>query len=160
MQEFEAVYQQYFSRVYRFLLGLSGNAHIADELTQETFLRALVAIGTYREQGNMLTWLCTIAKNLWLNECRKSKFEAALDADLPDPSPTPEEGFIEKDRRRALRNAVMELPEDYRDVVLLHIYAQIPLREIAAQKGKSESWGKVTFYRAKQLLNHRLEGYR
>ena len=99
MQEFDAVYRLYFDRVYRFLLGLSGNHHIADELTQETFFRAL-------------------------------------------------------------RRAILELPEDYRDVVLLHIYAELPLKEIAFQKGKSESWGKVTFYRAKQRLNKRLEGFK
>ena len=158
MQKFDEVYRLYFDRVYRFLLGLSGNHHIADELTQETFFRAMQRLNTYTEQGHLHTWLCTIAKNLWLNECRKRKFEAALDTDLPDTSPAPEESLAEKERRRALRRAILELPEDYRDVVLLHIYAELPLKEIAVQKGKSESWGKVTFYRAKQLLNRRLEG--
>lgn len=158
MQKFDEVYRLYFDRVYRFLLGLSGNHHIADELTQETFFRAMQRLNTYTEQGHLHTWLCTIAKNLWLNECRKRKFEAALDTDLPDTSPAPEESLAEKERRRALRRAILELPEDYRDVVLLHIYAELPLKEIAFQKEKSESWGKVTFYRAKQLLNRRLEG--
>ena len=158
MHEFDEVYRLYFDRVYRFLLGLSGNHHIADELTQETFFRAMQRLNIYTEQGHLHTWLCTIAKNLWLNECRKRKFEAALDTDLPDTSPAPEESLAEKERRRALRRAILELPEDYRDVVLLHIYAELPLKEIAFQKGKSESWGKVTFYRAKQLLNRRLEG--
>ena len=158
MQEFDEVYRLYFDRVYRFLLGLSGNHHIADELTQETFFRAMQRLNTYTEQGHLHTRLCTSAKNLWLNECRKRKFEAALDTDLPDTSPALEESLAEKERRRALRRAILELPEDYRDVVLLHIYAELPLKEIAFQKEKSESWGKVTFYRAKQLLNRRLEG--
>ena len=96
MQKFDEVYRLYFDRVYRFLLGLSGNHHIADELTQETFFRAMQRLNTYTEQGHLHTWLCTIAKNLWLNECRKRKFEAALDTDLPDTSPAPEESLAEK----------------------------------------------------------------
>ncbi len=159
MQDFEEAYRQYFDNVYRFLLSLSGNHHIADELTQETFLRALLRIGTYKEDGHFQTWLFTIAKNLWLSECRRHKHETESEDDLPDPSPTPEERTIESERRRALIRAVLELPEDHRDVILLHIYGGLPLREIARQKGRSESWGKVTYYRARQLLTQKLEAY-
>lgn len=157
MQEFEEVYQQYFTKVYRFLLGITGNEHMADELTQETFLRALLNKATYREQGYMLTWLCTIAKNLWLKECRRHRFDALPQEEMPDPSPTPEQHLEQQEQRQAMQRALLELPEEYRDVVLLHIYAELPLKEIAAMKGKSESWGKVTFYRAKQQLRRRME---
>ena len=58
-----------------------------------------------------------------------------------------------------LRRAVLELPEEYRDVVILHVYGGVPLRELAERRGKSESWGKVTFYRAKALLREKLEGW-
>ena len=160
MQEFEKAYQQYFDHVYRFLMRLCGNAHMADDLTQETFLHAILNKATYREQGHMLTWLCTIAKNLWISECRKKKYETEPETDLPTPSPSPEEVLWSKERRHALHQALLELPEDYRSVILLHIYADVPLKEIAYQRGKSESWGKVTFYRAKQQLTKRLEEMR
>ena len=158
MQEFEEVYQQYFGQVYGFLFRMTGSTHIAEELTQETFLRALLNKATYREQGYMLTWLCTIAKNLWLNECRKHRYQAELDTELPDPGPGPEAALIQREHHKALRKAVLELPEDQWDVVILHIYAGLSLREISAQKEKSESWGKVTFYRAKQALTRKLGG--
>ena len=57
-----------------------------------------------------------------------------------------------------VQRAILDLPEDYRDVVILHIYGEVPLKEISIRKGKSESWGKVTFYRAKQMLAQKLEG--
>lgn len=157
MTKLEEAYQLYFNKVYRFLLSLSGSSHLAEDLTQETFLKAFLNQQTYRETGNMSAWLCTIAKNLWLNECRRHKYEAELDTDLPDPSASPESALAEKEQRRKLRNAIMELPEDYRDIVLLHIYSDVTLKEIAASKGKSESWGKVTYYRAKQMLVRKLE---
>ena len=58
-----------------------------------------------------------------------------------------------------VRRAVLELPEEYRDVVILHVYGGVPLRELAERRGKSESWGKVTFYRTKALLREKLEGW-
>ena len=132
---------------------------MADELTQEVFYRAFLHIGKYKETGNMFTWLCTIGKNIWLNECRKQKLLIHIKelTDIRDSTLEPEKIFLEDEQRRRLREAVLELPEDYRDVVILHIYGDIPLKEIAEQKGKSESWGKVTFYRAKRILAEKLE---
>ena len=71
----------------------------------------------------------------------------------------PEAEALRHDTRRALRRAVLELPEEYRDMVILHVYGGVPLRELAERRGKSESWGKVTFYRAKALLREKLEGW-
>ena len=160
MDGFARVYQDYYNRVYRFLLSLTGDAHQAEELTQDVFYKALLHIDRYRDQGSMLTWLCTIAKNVWLNERRRNKRLLPLEAwEDTGSGHSPEEALTEKDRVRALRRAVVELPEDYRDVVILHAYGQVPLKEIAAQKGKSESWARTTYYRARQLLSQKLEGF-
>ena len=66
MQEFEEVYQQYFGQVYGFLFRMTGSTHIAEELTQETFLRALLNKATYREQGYMLTGFAPLLKTYGL----------------------------------------------------------------------------------------------
>ena len=154
--DFAAVCGDYYDRVYRFLLALCQNPHQAEDLTQEVFYRALLHIGRYEERGQMFTWLCAIGKNLWLSQCRKKP---------PEPlSPTlaarsgPEEALSARETQRSLQRAISSLPEDYRDVVILHIYGGISLKEISALKGKSESWGKVTYYRARQLLKQELEG--
>ena len=155
--EFSAACQVYYDRVYRFLLSLSGNPHQAEDLTQEVFYRALLHIHRYREQGQMFTWLCAIGKNLWLTQCRKERHLPQAVADVPRPGP--DETLSDQELQDALRRAVAALPEDYRDVVILHIYGGISLKDISALKGKSDSWGKVTFYRAKQMLKQNLEGF-
>lgn len=155
-QEFSEVCQVYYDRVYRFLLALSGDPHQAEDLTQEVFYRALLHIGRYREQGQMLTWLCAIGKNLWLSQCRRERRGKPTLTDIPQPGP--EDTLSAREVQNALRRAVAALPEDFRDVVILHIYGEISLKDISAMKGKSESWAKVTYYRAKQMLRKELEG--
>lgn len=159
MDRFTEVYKMYYHKVRRFLFSLAGNAEQADELTQEVFYRAFLHIGQYTEQGNMYAWLCTIGKNVWLNECRKQTRYILTEefSDIRDLSKEPEGMLLKKERQKILRKAIWELSEDYRDVIILHIYGGIPLREISTIKGKSESWGKVTFYRAKQILAQKLE---
>ena len=152
--DFAAVCGEYYDRVYRFLLSLTGDPHQAEDLTQEVFYRALLHIGRYEERGQMFTWLCAIGKNLWLSQCRKKP----PDPLAPDPQPGPEEALSRRETRLALQRAVAALPGDLRDVVILHIYGDIPLKEISALKGKSQSWAKVTYYRARQLLRQELEG--
>lgn len=161
MADFAEIYQAYYNRVHRYLHALSGSEQQADNLTQEVFYRALLHIGTYRNRGSMYAWLCAIGKNAWLDACRKQRRLVSMDDALPqmrDTASDPEAVLLERERQNALRAAILELPAEYRDVVILHVYGEIPLREIAAQKGKSESWGKVTFYRAKRLLAQKLEG--
>lgn len=161
MDDFSRIYQSYYTRVHRYLRALSGSEQQADSLTQEVFYRALLHIGTYRDCGSMYAWLCAIGKNAWLDACRKQRRLVSMDDALPQMrgiASDPEAVLLEQERQDALRAAILELPAEYRDVVILHVYGEIPLREIAAQKGKSESWGKVTFYRAKRLLAQKLEG--
>ena len=155
--DFASVCGEYYDRVYRFLLALSGDPHQAEDLTQEVFYRALLHIGRYEERGQMFTWLCAIGKNLWLSQRGKRKHHEPLSPALAAPG-GPEEDLSRQEDRAALRRAVAALPEDYRDVVILHIYGEIPLKEISALKGKSVSWGKVTYYRARQMLRQKLEG--
>lgn len=162
ISDFQRVYQQYSQRLYRFLFALTGSEAQAEELTQEVFYRALLHIDRFQGRCSLFTWLCEIGKNCYLEELRKQKRRRPLEEapDRPDPAPGPEEHTLSKSQQAALRRAIANLPEDYRDVVILHVYGEIPLKEIAARHGKSESWGKVTFYRAKQRLAQEMEEYR
>ena len=159
MDDFPVVCQMYYQKVYRFLLSLTGNPHQAEDLTQETFYRALLHLGQYRDDGHMYTWLCTIGKNAWLSECRRQKRLVPLD-DVPEQAVSgPEEKYTRQELRLALREALLILPEDHLEVVLLHVYGGLSLRSVAARRGKSESWARVIFYRAKRQLRHKLEGF-
>jgi len=75
---FEKLYRERFFQVYSFLMSLSGNASLSEELTQETFCRALAAREGYRGDANETTWLCAIAKNLFADSMRREKRKGEL----------------------------------------------------------------------------------
>lgn len=155
MSEFQKIYDQYGKQLYRFLLSLTGDTHQAEELMQEVFYQALLHINRFEGRSSMLTWLCQIGKNAWLKEIRRKKRYVDTPYEelrLPDSTPTPEEAAIQKDTLRRVRQAVANLEEPYRDVFILHIFGGRPLKEIAAIYGKSESWARVTYFRARTRI--------
>ena len=70
---FDVIYQTYFDPVYRYALSLSGNPQSAEEITQETFFRAMRSLNQFKGKSSLKSWLCAIAKNLWLSKLRKKK---------------------------------------------------------------------------------------
>lgn len=155
MSDFQKLYQQYAKPVYRFLLSLSGDADMAEELLQETFYQALLHIHRFEGRSSLYTWLCQIGKNAWLKECRRSRrySDTALeDLNLPSREDSPEEAYIRKEEQERLRQAVRKLQPPYSDVFVLHVYGGLKLKEIAALHGKSESWARVTYQRARQQI--------
>lgn len=155
MATFEKAYEQHARAVYRFLLSLTGSPHEAEELLQETFYQAFLHIDEFQGRSSLYTWLCRIGKNAWLKECsRKKRYadESWEDLKLPDGGMTPEESMIRMEEVRRIRHAIRCLQEPYKDVFILHTYAGLKLKEIAQSCGKSESWARVTYYRAKQQI--------
>ena len=154
MASFTKVYEEYGKQVYRFLLSLTGDAHQAEELLQETFYQAFLHIDRFEGRSSLYTWLCCIGKNAWLKECRrKNRFadQPIEELTIPDRG-TPESAYIQKDEQDRIRRAVLSLEEPYKDVFILHVYGGLKLKEIGASYGKSESWARVTYYRARQRI--------
>ncbi|MCH5273419.1 MAG: sigma-70 family RNA polymerase sigma factor [Lachnospiraceae bacterium] len=155
MATFQEIYQEYGRPVYRFLLTLTGNMNEAEELLQETFYQAFVHIDRFEGRCSVYTWLCKIGKNAWLKECRRRKRldgRGLEDMELTDNAPDLEERTIRKEEYRRVRQAVLRLEEPYREVFIMHVFGEVPLKEIAANFGKSESWARVTFFRAKKQI--------
>ena len=155
MAGFEELYQTQGKPVYRFLLTLTGDAHLAEELLQETFYQAFLHIDRFEGRSSLYTWLCQIGKNAWLKECRRRSRWADTpyeDLTLADPSPPPEEAIAAREQARRLRQAVLELEDPLREVFILHVYGGLKLKEIAALHQKSESWARVTYFRARKIL--------
>ena len=155
MAGFEELYQTQGKPVYRFLLPLTGDAHLAEELLQETFYQAFLHIDRFEGRSSLYTWLCQIGKNAWLKECRRrSRWSDTPyeDLTLADPSPPPEEAIAAREQARRLRQAVLELEDPLREVFILHVYGGLKLKEIAALHQKSESWARVTYFRARKIL--------
>lgn len=122
---------------------------------QETFYQAFLHIDQFEGRSSFYTWLCRIGKNAWLKECRRrNRFsdQSWEDLKLPDGHKTLEKRYIEQEEFRRVRRAVAELEEPYKDVFILHIYGGLKLKEIGESHGKSESWARVTFHRARQKI--------
>lgn len=152
---FQQIYTKYGPPLYRFLLALSGDRDLAEDLLQETFYQALIHIDRFEGRCSIYTWLCQIGKNAWLREYRRRKRytdDPPEALQLADPAPGPEEAAIQKEQYEAIRKAIHKLPEPYKDVFILHHYGELKLKEIAAAYGKSESWARVTYHRAKQQI--------
>lgn len=157
MNGFEAVYNEYFPRVYAFLYNLCRDSSLCEEMTQETFYRAYVAFGKYNGSCELFTWLAAIAKNTYFNYLRKNKVSfVGLEFAVQDSGDDPEEIIINSYESKRVRDAVQSLPQKYRDVVFLRIYANLPYEEIASYLKISQSSAKVIFHRAKEMLKKEL----
>lgn len=153
-REFEELYRENFDLVYRYALGLTRDVHAAEELTQETFFKALQAIDGFRGECGLKTWLCGIAKNKFISQQRQKKPEP-LD-ELPetrDPGESPESAALRRDESMRLHRLLHELPEPYKEVFSLRVFGQLGFREIGQLFGKTENWACVTFHRAKAKIN-------
>lgn len=151
MAGFQEVYEEYGKPVYRFLLSLTGSETQAEELLQETFYQAFLHIDRFEGRCSLYTWLCQIGKNAWLKECKRNKRFADTsweELTVPSGQPPLEEVYLMRQIRRAIRN----LEEPYKDVFILHAFGGLKLKEIGQAYEKSESWARVTYYRAKQQI--------
>lgn len=160
MEQFEIIYEKYYKKLYLFLLKLSGDKDLAEELTQETLYTAFLHMEQYEGRSTIFTWLCQIAKNNWLKEIkRKGRIQNSDELEKRASGYNLEKEVEKKQMLHILRKEIMQLPEPYMSVCVLRIYAELPYAGIAAEFGKSESWAKVTFFRGKTMLEERMEKY-
>lgn len=155
MHEIETMYKEYFETVYKYLICLTHNEDIAEELTQETFYKAIQKINTFKNNCKISTWLCRIAKNLWYDELKKKKkikniseneyFSIQLMTDI-------EENIISEEDRKILYQRISNLGEQMKKVIYLRIIGNLNFKEIGSILGKTENWARITFYRAKEKL--------
>lgn len=134
---------------------------MTEELLQETFYQVFLHIDRFEGRCSIYTWICQIAKNAWYKECKRKKRIAGLEEKeleglhedrLLEEQNLLEEQIVKKDQCRRIREALNKLEEPYRDVFILHVLGEIKLKEIAAMYEKSESWAKVTYFRAKAKI--------
>lgn len=154
MDESDILFEKYYEDVFRFLRGLSADEHLSEELTQETFYRALKSIKTFRGDTELRIWLCSIAKNLYYTHCRKQK-RFASDDELENYE-AEEKQFIEMiaDREEALQihKVLHDLREPYKEIFSLRVFGELSFKEIGQLFDKSEHWACVTYHRAKEMI--------
>ena len=155
MQDIEKIYEEYFETVNKYLFCLTHNNDVSEELTQETFYKAVKKINTYKGECKISVWLCQIAKNLWYDECRKNKKvinteeNDLLNIETLD---TIEEQVIANDEKMLLYKKMQLLDDKTREVMYLRITGELSFKEIGIIMNKTENWARVTFYRGKNQL--------
>lgn len=157
MKDFSEIYQSSVQKVYRFLLGLTQSPDLAEELTEETFYQAYLHIDQFEGRCELDTWLCQIAKNAYFKEAKRRSRQVSQDS--PEMAAAKDEFQAIENHEQALilHRLLHTMAEPYREVFTLRIFGELTFREIADVFGKSESWAKMTFYRAKAKLICQME---
>ena len=156
VKEFESIYNQYFREVYLFVLKLSRNEKIAEEITQETFFKALKGIDNFQGHCKLNVWLCQIAKNTYFTYLNKQKrydtgeMEDKVGENLIDTL------ILKKEETFRIHKVLHSLDEPYKEIFTLRIFGELSFKQISELFGRTESWARVTFFRGKQKLQEML----
>ena len=149
--DFEEIYRVYFKDVYRYICSLSSEAGIAEEVTQETFSKALKTIDRFDGRTDIKAWLFTIAKNTYFSHCRRKRESAmAEDAVITDVSLA--ENLVDKEDAFLIHQYLHNMEEPYKEVFQLRVFGELPYEKIGLLFGKSDNWARVTYYRAKKQI--------
>lgn len=159
MEKMEEVYRQYFDDVFRYLRGISGDEKLAEELTEETFFKALKGIKTFRGDCDIRVWLCQIAKNTYFSYWKKSKREETIEGkeDFLPTEKNMEQLLVEKEMAFSLHEILHEIAEPYKEVFSLRVFGELSFKKIGLLFGKSEHWACVTYHRAKSKIQKGME---
>lgn len=153
---FEEIYENYFKDVCRLSFSLTKDEVSAEDLAQETFVKALASIDSFDGSKDIRAWLFTIAKNTFYSECRKRKWIS--DDELPEEIPSSEPDFLEvisdKERAVLIHKYLHSMKDPYKEVFHLRVFGELDFEVIGNIFGKSASWARVTFYRAKNEIKN------
>ena len=154
MQDIEQIYKDYFNTVYKYLFCMTHNSDISEELTQETFVKAVNKINTYEGKCDISVWLCQIAKNLYFDYLKKNKKTFNIDDYLVnfEEQNNLESNVIKEEEKISLYKQMQKLDEKTREVMYLRITGELSFKEIGTILNQTENWARVTFYRGKQKL--------
>lgn len=146
----EEIYKMYSRKVFLFLLSKTNNEDIAEELTQETFFQAVQCIDKFKGNSSILTWLCGIAKNVWLKDLRKRQKTVSIEDNIPEI--TNKEHMDVQWEQKEILQLIHGMDEPVREVMYLRLISNLTFAEIGEIIGKTENLTRVTFYRGKQKI--------
>lgn len=161
----EELYKTYFKDIYRYILALAKDEHIAEEITQETFFKAIKKVNGFKGGCDIRVWLCQIAKNTYFSFLKKNKRILSLDNEnesLNDDEVictgvSLEQNFVNKEQAIQIHKILHNIEEPYKEVFHLRVFGELAFKEIGEVFGKSESWARVTFHRAKGKVQRRIK---
>ena len=151
MTEFEQIYREHFDTVYRFLMRLCRDAPLAEELAQETFFRAMQSLNRFDGRCRVDVWLCQIARNAYYSHCRRQKDKKHVLPEI-DSGQDMQNTILDQEQAMIIYAHLHELNEPYKEVFMLRLFGELEYSQIAKLFGKTESWARVTYHRAKMKL--------
>lgn len=154
---FEETYSTYFHNVYLYTCTLTQNQSLAEEITQETFVRAMDSLDQFDGKKDILAWLFTIARNTYFSYCRKQK--RISNEPIPELcEDTVLDNLIDQEQAFLIHEYLHSMKEPYKEVFTLRVLGQLPFDKIGKLFGKSDGWARVTYYRAKKEIVYYMEG--
>ena len=158
MTDFQEVYDLYFRDVYRYALSLCQNESMAEEITQETFYKALNKLDSFDGKCKITVWLCQIAKNTYISHCRKYKhLDTNTDTSLLSAEGSIEERFMDQETAFSIHKILHDLEEPYKEVFSLRTFGELSFKQISLLFGKTETWARVTYHRARLKIKEELK---
>ena len=159
--DMKKICEEYYQTVYGYLVTITGRDYdFAEELTQETFYRAIKNANKFRGDCKMSTWLCQIAKytfNQYLDKKNRKK-EVSMDTVIETAAKQQlEKEYISNEQKLEIYKKIQKLESPTKDVLMLRLSGELSFREIGEILGKTENWARVTFYRGKQIIGKEIE---
>ena len=159
--DIETIYELYFKDVYLYIRKLSGSEQIAEEITSETFFKALQSIHKFRGECELRVWLCQIAKNCYYTHLNKNKKYINVENEILSNIPDNEVNIVEKitiqETSRKIRRILKDIPIPYKEVFMWRVFAELSFKQIGQLYKKSENWACVTYHRARLMIKERME---
>lgn len=149
MHSLDEIYEMYSKKVYLFLVSKTNNEELAEELTQETFFQAVQGIDRFEGRSSVLTWLCGIAKNVWLNYLKKHQEILSIEENVEIEDKR--DVNVQWEQKEILK-FIHGMNDPMREVMYLRLISNLSFAEIGEIIGKSENWTRVTFFRGKQKI--------
>lgn len=157
--DLESIYQEYFSTVYCYMLSLSKDPTVAEEITQDTFFKAMKKLDEFRGDCAVQTWLCQIAKNAYYNYLNKSSKVESIDehqAELVYEAESVEDKLTQKEYTKQIHKTLHNMNEPYKEVFMLRVFGELSFKEIGEIFEKTDTWARVTYHRARNMVREAL----
>ena len=158
--DLERIYREYFTIVYCYILSLSRDPSVAEDITQETFFRAMKKLDEFRGDSSVETWLIQIAKRLYYNYADKtSRRERISETEFGQKTEpiSMEEGFIRKEYSQRIHRILHDMKEPYKEVFMLRVFGELSFKEIGDLFHKGDAWARVTYHRAGKMIREVIE---
>lgn len=156
--DFDKLYNTYYMEIYSYVMTILKNSHMAEEITQDVFFKALKTEKPYRGESGEFTWLCAIAKNACTDHLRKESCLTPIDESTEESSPLNiEQSLVNESMTLQIHQILHNLDEPYKEVFQLRIFGELSFQKIGQIFSKTENWARVTYHRARLKIQERMK---